>query len=191
MAVRVGNSYVSQQAYDYAKAKVDSEKSQEGEKSSVLEDLSKQYPETTFVAGTKPGGKGTNNITIAPNILRKMENDPEARLEYEALIYDCIKLLKNEPVKQGDSTIIARGFVINEDGSLSGWSVGQTGGGEKTKTYKKVKKDEVKERLEKIREKKAEKKKIEKKAAEEKAEGKKPAEKSVKQSEGQTFDIKV
>lgn len=191
MAVRVGNSYVSQQAYDYAKAKVDSEKSQEGEKSSVLEDLSKQYPETTFVAGTKPGGKGTNNITIAPNILRKMENDPEARLEYEALIYDCTKLLKNEPVKQGDSTIIARGFVINEDGSLSGWSVGQTGGGEKTKTYKKVKKDEVKERLEKIREKKAEKKKIEKKAAEEKAEGKKPAEKSVKQSEGQTFDIKV
>lgn len=200
MAVRVGNSYVTQQAYDYAKAKIDSEKSQGSEKNSVLEDLSKQYPETTFAAGTKPGGKGTNNITIAPDILRKMENDPEARLEYEALIYDCAELLKNEPIKQGDSTIIARGFVINEDGSLSGWSVGQTGGGEKTKTYKKVKKDEVKERLEKIREKKAEEKKIEKKAvekktekknAEKKAEEKKIAEKSAKQSEGRTFDIKV
>lgn len=201
MVVKVGNSYVTQQAYDYAKAKMDSKKSQGSEKNSVLEDLSKRYPETTFATGTQPGGKGTNNISIAPNILRKMENDPEARLEYEALIYDCAELLKNEPTKQGDSTIIARGFIIEEDGSLRGWSVGQSGGGGKAKTYRKVKKDEIKERLEKIREKKAEKKKIEKKAAEKKeaekkADKKQPdeikiAETPQEQSEGQTFDIKV
>lgn len=205
MAVRVGNSYVSQQAYDYAKAKVDSEKSQGSEKNSVLEDLSKQYPETTFAAGTQPfGGKGTNNISIAPNILRKMENDPEARLEYEALIYDCAELLKNEPTRHGNSTTIARGFIIGEDGGLRMWGISQSGGGEKTKTYKKVEKDEVKERLEKIREKKAEKKKTEKKAAEKEEEKrvaekkaekknaeKEPAEKFVEQLEGRTFDIKV
>ena len=143
MAVRIGNSYVSQQAYDYAKAKVNSENSQGSEKNSVLQDLSKQYPETNFAAGTQPfGGKGTNNISIAPNILKKMENDPEARLEYEALIYDCANFLKNEPTKHGNSTTIARGYIITEDGGLRMWSISQVDGGEKTKTYKKVEKDE-------------------------------------------------
>lgn len=205
MAVRIGNSYVSQQAYDYAKAKIDSEKSQGSEKNSVLEDLSKQYPETTFAVGTQPfGGKGTNNISIAPNILRKMENDPEARLEYEALIYDCAELLKNEPTKHGDSTIIARGFIIGEDGGLRMWGISQSGGGERIKDCKKVQKDELKERLEKIRKKKAEKKKIEKKVEKKKAEQEaaeqKAAEKqtigmnvaqTLEQSEGHTIDMKV
>lgn len=205
MAVRIGNSYVSQQAYDYAKSKIDSEKSQGSEKNNVLEDLSKQYPETTFAVGTQPfGGKGTNNISIAPNILRKMENDPEARLEYEALIYDCAELLKNEPTKHGNSTTIARGFIIGEDGGLRMWSISQSGGGERTKDCKKVQKDELKERLEKIRKKKAEKKKIEKKIEKKKAEQEaaeqKAAEKqtigmnvaqTLEQSEGHTIDMKV
>ena len=205
MAVRIGNSYVSQQAYDYAKAKIDSEKSQGSEKNSVLEDLSKQYPETTFAVGTQPfGGKGTNNISIAPNILRKMDNDPEARLEYEALIYDCAELLKNEPTKHGNSTTIARGFIIGEDGGLRMWGISQRGGAERTKDCKKVQKDELKERLEKIRKKKAEKKKIEKKVEKKKTEQEdteqKAAEKqtmgmnvaqTLEQSEGHTIDMKV
>lgn len=197
MAVRIGNSYVSQQAYDYAKAKIDSEKSQGSEKNSVLEDLSKQYPETTFAVGTQPfGGKGTNNISIAPNILRKMENDPEARLEYEALIYDCAELLKNEPTKHGNSTTIARGFIIGEDGGLRMWGISKSGGGERTKDCKRVQKDELKERLEKIRKKKAEKKKIEQEAAEQKAAEKRTIGMNVaqtleEQSEGHTIDMKV
>lgn len=206
MAVRIGNSYVSQQAYDYAKAKINSENSQGSEKNSVLQDLSKQYPETNFAVGTQPfGGKGTNNISIAPNILKKMENDPEARLEYEALIYDCANFLKNEPTKHGNSTTIARGFIITEDGGLRGWSISQVDGGEKRKTYKKVEKDELKESLKKIREKKAtekknaaklaEKKLAKKKLAEkqdaEKAEEKKIAETAAEKSEGQTVDIRI
>lgn len=197
MAVRIGNSYVSQQAYDYAKAKIDSEKSQGSEKNSVLEDLSKQYPETTFAVGTQPfGGKGTNNISIAPNILRKMENDPEARLEYEALIYDCAELLKNEPTKHGNSTTIARGLIIGEDGGLRMWGISKSGGGERTKDCKRVQKDELKERLEKIRKKKAEKKKIEQEAAEQKAAEKRTIGMNVaqtleEQSEGHTIDMKV
>ncbi len=206
MAVRIGNSYVSQQAYDYAKAKMNSEKSQGSENNSVLQDLSKQYPETTFAVGTEPfGGKGTNNISIAPNILRKMENDPEARLEYEALIYDCANFLKNEPTKHGNSTTIARGYIINADGSLGMWGISQVDGGEKTKTYKKVEKDELKESLKKIREKKiiekknaaklAEKKlakkKLEEKQDAEKAAEKKIAEKAAEKLEGQIVDIKI
>lgn len=206
MAVKIGDSWVSQQAYDYAKAKINSENSQESEKNSVLQDLAKRYPETNFAVGTQPfGGKGTNNISIAPNILKKMENDPEARLEYEALIYDCVECLKNEPTKHGNSTTIARGFIITEDGGLRGWSISQVDGGEKTKTYKKVEKDELKESLKKIREKKAaEKKATEKKNAEkaaekklaekqdaEKAAEKKLAEKAAEKSEGQTVDIRI
>ena len=206
MAVRIGNSYVSQQAYDYAKAKVNSEKSQESEKNSVLQDLSKQYPETNFAVGTQPfGGKGTNNISIAPNILKKMENDPEARLEYEALIYDCANFLKNEPTKHGNSTTIARGYIVTEDGGLRMWGISQVDGGEKTKTYKKVEKDELKESLKKIREKKviekknaaklAEKKLAKKKLTEkqeaEKAAEKKIAEKAAEKLEGQTVDIRI
>lgn len=206
MAVKIGDSWVSQQAYDYAKAKINSENSQESEKNSVLQDLSKQYPETNFAVGTQPfGGKGTNNISIAPNILKKMENDPEARLEYEALIYDCANFLKNEPTKHGNSTTIARGYIITEDGGLRMWGISQVDGGEKTKTYKKVEKDELKESLKKIREKKAaEKKATEKKNAEktakkkltekqdaEKAAEKKLAEKAAEKSEGQTVDIRI
>ncbi|MCM1083175.1 MAG: DUF6033 family protein [Clostridium sp.] len=210
MAVKIGNSYVSQQAYDYAKAKINSEQSQGSETSSVLQDLSKKYPETTFAVGTQPfSGKGTNNISIAPNILRKMENDPEARLEYEALIYDCANFLKDAPTRHGNSTEIARGYIIGEDGGLRMWGISRSDGGEKAKTYKKVEKDELKEQLKKIREKKAIEKKAAKKAAEKKAAEKrieektaekitaekkseqKTAENEVAKLEGQTVDIRV
>lgn len=201
MAVRIGNSYVSQQAYDYARAKVNGENSQGGEKNSVLQELSKQYPETTFAIGTQPFcGKGTNNISISSGILKKMENDPEARIEYEALIYDCANLLKNEPTKHGNSTTIARGFIIDENGDLSMWGISQTDGGEKKKTNCKVEKNELRERLEKIRSKRTEeKKKLEKlkekkadeKEKEEKAAEKKIDEKVMKKLETQTIDLKV
>lgn len=84
MAVKIGNSYVTEAALAYAQGKID-EKSE-----NVLSDLQKQFKDVNFGVGTQPfGGSGTNNITIAPNILRQMANDPEKRLEYEALIYDC------------------------------------------------------------------------------------------------------
>ena len=59
MAVKVGESWVSEEAYAYAQARM------------------KESEE--------------KNISIAPNILKEMENDPEKRMEYEALIYDCVK----------------------------------------------------------------------------------------------------
>lgn len=62
--------------------------------------------------------KGTNNIQIAPNILVQMQNDPDKRVEYEALIYDCAQLVYSGKMSQGGMGyhIKAAGTVIN-----AGW----------------------------------------------------------------------
>ena len=65
MAVKIGNSYVTEAAFAYAQGKID-EKSD-----NVLDDLLKQFKDVNFSVGTQPfSGVGTNNISIAPNILR-------------------------------------------------------------------------------------------------------------------------
>lgn len=119
MPVKIGNSYVTEAALAYAQERKD-EKSE-----NVLSDLSKQFKDINFGVGTQPfGGSGTNNITIAPNILRQMANDPEKRMEYEALIYDCNDVLKSSANRPG---LKAQGFVIDSKGELSMWAISQTG----------------------------------------------------------------
>ncbi|MEY8422531.1 DUF6033 family protein [Lachnospiraceae bacterium 38-14] len=124
MAVKVGNSWVTETAYAYAKSKVDENTSSENKKgNSMLDKLSEKYPDIKFSTSTQPfSGTGKNNIGIAPNILREMENDPEKRLEYEALIYDCSQVIKNLPDKMPNgSRLKSFGFIINSDCSLKGW----------------------------------------------------------------------
>lgn len=119
MAVKIGNSYVSESAMAYAQSRID-EKSE-----NVLSDLQKQFKDVNFSVGTQPfGGSGTNNISIAPNILRQMANDPEKRMEYEALIYDCANGLKESANKPG---LQSQGYIIGSDGGLSMWSIGKFG----------------------------------------------------------------
>lgn len=119
MPVKIGNSYVTEAALAYAQERAD-EKSD-----NVLSDLQKQFKDIKFGVGTQPfGGSGTNNITISPNILRQMANDPEKKLEYEALIYDCDNVLKSSANRPG---LKSQGFVIDSKGELSMWSIGQFG----------------------------------------------------------------
>ena len=119
MAVKIGNSYVSEAAIAYAQGKTD-EKSE-----NVLNDLQKQFKDVNFSVGTQPfGGSGTKNISIAPNILRQMANDPDKRMEYEALIYDCANGLKENANRPG---LKAQGVIIGADGGLRGWSISQSG----------------------------------------------------------------
>lgn len=119
MPVKIGNSYVTEAALAYAQERAD-EKSD-----NVLVDLQKQFKDIKFSVGTQPfGGSGTNNITISPNILRQMANDPEKRMEYEALIYDCDNVLKSSANRP---RLKAQGFVIDSKGELSMWAISQTG----------------------------------------------------------------
>lgn len=155
MAVKIGNSWVSEAALAYAKGVTNSGQSTD---SDVLKSLSEKYKDTKFIASTEPfQGKGTNNIGISPNILRQMEQNPEKRLEYEALIYDCVQAAKNAPDKTPNGAdIVASGFIINADGSLGGWSISKMGGEKirhQTKLDKKNKESWQKKLYEKQREK--------------------------------------
>lgn len=126
MAIKVGNSWVSEAAYNYAKQAAESAP-QDG----MLQGLADKFPETKFSTNTAPfQGKGANNIAIAPNILRQMENDPEKRLEYEALVYDCANLQKSfsGKVSQTGKKLVSQGFIIDSNGGLSAWSISKSGG---------------------------------------------------------------
>lgn len=143
MGVKVGNSYVSEAALSYAQSQVNDEsKSKSG---SVLNSLSKQFKDVKFSVGAQPfNSKGNNNISISPNILRQMADDPEKRLEYEALIYDCQRELKNSGNRPGLS---AQGFIIGSDGGLRKWSISNGDGGKKSRLLMNMTEEEFKQRL--------------------------------------------
>ena len=130
MAGKVGESWVSEAALAYAKGKVDSDAG------ASLQDLSKQFPGVNFTTNTAAfSQKGTNNIQIAPIILAEMKNNPDKRLEYEALIYDCAQLVYDGKMNQAlpGSHIKSAGTIIHADGSLSGWSISEDDVGNQTR----------------------------------------------------------
>ena len=129
MPVKVGKSYVSEAALNYAKAQ-----SKDEESGSILKDLSKQFPNLKFSIGTTPfSGTGTNNVSISPKILNEMENNPEKKIEYEALIYDIANLNHARP------GVKSAGFIIGDDGGLRGWSIS---GGDDTRNQAVLKKND-------------------------------------------------
>ena len=149
MAVKVGNSWVSEAALSYAKVKADS-----GE-SATLNGLLDRYPGVNFSTNTQAfSQKGTNNIQIAPIILAQMQNNPDKRIEYEALIYDCAKLISSGAMDwaPAGSHVKAAGTIINADGSVSGWAITEDDNGdesrEKTKLLEMHKQKRIKEKKE-------------------------------------------
>ena len=151
------------EALTYAKAK-------SGRGTSVsLKALSDRYPGVNFTTNTQNfSQKGTNNIQIAPNILVQMQNDPDKRVEYEALIYDCAQLVYSGKMSQGGMGyhIKAAGTVINADGSVSGWSIAEDDDGGQTRNSTKLDKDKKDTWADKIHEKqKAKSEKARKEAA--------------------------
>ncbi|MBQ1915210.1 MAG: hypothetical protein II178_08340 [Selenomonadaceae bacterium] len=132
MPVRIGNSYVSEAAAQFAQ-KAKSEDAEKGKKKSdTLGELSEKFPGLKFSVGTKPfQGSGMGNVSIAPNILKEMENDPAKREEYEALLYDVQQTTSEIQTKRGDMTIKAQGWIIDKDGGLSSWSIGVSEGGDR------------------------------------------------------------
>lgn len=141
MPVKVGNSYVSEAAVAYAQSQVEKD-SKSGD---TLKNLSKQFKDINFSVGTQPfNSSGTNNISIAPNILRQMANDPEKRLEYEALIYDCSQGLKDFANRPG---LKAQGYIIGSDGGLRMWSISGDDDGKNDRLIFNVDKDKLAGRL--------------------------------------------
>ena len=145
MPVRIGNSYVSEAAARFVQ-KAKSEDAGKGKKKSdTLGELSEKFPGLNFSVGTKPfQGSGMGNVSIAPNILREMENDPAKREEYEALLYDVQQVTSEIQTKRGDTTLKAHGWIIDKDGGLSSWSIGVSEGGDRKPEAAGVKRTEKK-----------------------------------------------
>ncbi|MBD5166013.1 DUF6033 family protein [Helicobacter sp.] len=119
--------YVTGAAYDYVKA----QNFEQSNANEVLKDLSAKFTNLKI----NGDNKGLNNLTIAPNILQEMATNKEAREKYEALIYDINELAKNpQTTTMTGGKIAASGFVINADGSLSGWAVSESGDSKEEKT---------------------------------------------------------
>lgn len=128
MAIKVGNSYVSEAAYAYAK-----ERAANKEANGMMNGLAEKFPDVKFSTNTQPfSADGVNNIAIAPNILKEMENDPEKKLEYEALIYDCSQLIKSKSMNP-DGNVKSFGFIIDSKGGLSAWSISEGNSGKNVK----------------------------------------------------------
>ena len=119
MPVKVGNSYVSEAALSFAQ-------SQENTGGNVLKDLKEKFPDLKFQVGTAPfSGSGLRNVSISPKILREMQNNPEKRVEYEALLYDVSNLNWNQ-----NPTVKSSGVIIDDNGEMSMWSISKSDGGE-------------------------------------------------------------
>ena len=159
-AVKVGNSWVSQAALDYAKTQVNSDTQ------ATLKDLSDRYPGVDFTTDTQPfSQKGINNIQIAPNILTEMKNNPDKKLEYEALIYDAAQLIYSGKMDFSGAGFHtkAAGTIINADGSFSGWSITEDDNDGREKNSVKLDKTKKDTWADKIHTKRKKKQEVEKK----------------------------
>ena len=145
MPVKIGGSYVSEAAAEFANTKR-KEREDAGDaraKGGVLEDLKEKFSGLKITVGTGPfSGSGTNNLSISPKILREMETDPDKRAEYEALIYDIANL--PESGWANGRKVRSHGVIIDGDGGLRGWSISETDDGARrnlTPLKRKEKKD--------------------------------------------------
>lgn len=119
MPVRIGSSYVSEAAVEFAKAAA-----AEDSGGNILKDLAAKFPSLKFrVGGGAFSGSGVGNVAISPKVLREMEENPDKRLEYEALLYDVANLNWN-----ADPTVKASGVILDADGNLSMWGISKSGG---------------------------------------------------------------
>lgn len=126
MAIKVGNSWVSEAAYAHANARLSQNK-----ETDTLNVLSEKYPGEKFSSNTAPyKADGINNIAISPRILKQMQNSPDKALEYEALVYDCQQV--NKTISSHFSNygfkLKAHGFIIDGNGGLSSWSITEASG---------------------------------------------------------------
>lgn len=132
MPVKIGGSYVSEAAYSFAQAQVKDKEENNG----VMKSLAEKFPNLKFSVGTKPfSGTGMNNVSISPKILKQMEQDPDKRMEYEALIYD----IAHTDVQSGrapEHKLKSHGFIIEDDGGLRSWGISESNEGNRRQQSK-------------------------------------------------------
>ena len=122
-----GYGDVSEEGYEYAKLQADRIKDggTKGGKGAreMLKDLQKRYKKTKISMGTDAfKGRGSQNIAISQKVLREMAEDPDRRLEYEAMIFDTVNVQETMPKSHGGSELVSCGAVIDEEGNMRMWT---------------------------------------------------------------------
>jgi|GEM_PF-5855197 len=106
----------------------------------VLQGLKERFPNLSFTVGNKPtanvNSRGFNHVTLSPQLLRRMEREPEFAAEMEKKferIPDATEFGKDLARKRG-ATLLGSGVMFDDDGGMSSWGVstnvvGNGGGG--------------------------------------------------------------
>lgn len=129
-------------------------------------DQSALPPYMDLLSTTTPDPKSC--IMIDKNYLKNLNNQ-EAFEEYKSMLNEIAKIdkLASQWYKNSNMEVVARGWIIDKNGNVSGWSI------TRTKTEKKKYSYIDKEKLEKIRKEKKEKEKKREKIRKEKEEDEK------------------
>ncbi len=93
-----------------------------------FKDWEKKYENLDFfVKGKSDIPKGIGSMAIAQEKLDEMKRSPQKRAEFEKLLEDCDKAAK-EMKARGGAKLVSQGFVFDEAGGLTGWSLATTNG---------------------------------------------------------------
>ncbi len=154
MAIKVGGTNTADAAYAANKANAESSKA--GKTGNVLKELQQQFSDLNIgIGGSGKGAtfsSGLNNVSIAPNILKQMAEDPEARAKYEAElsgISDSWRNANNVRL-QGGGRIVYQEYVIMSDGNVGIISIAESGGNANDPVFAKRDKDDKEGALEKL-----------------------------------------
>ena len=116
---------VTQSSYQQARASVSNMPSGNLRPNDVLATIQQLRPNVTVSTNTSPFSGGGMNLGIHPEMLRRAADDPEEMVRLKALSIDILNGLENS-VRGFESrgiTVYARGVIIHEDGSSSGWGI--------------------------------------------------------------------
>lgn len=135
---------VSKAAYDFVKSQNYEDKSV----NELYKELSSRYQNLNFFGpGKIDANSGFASISIVPNILHQMANNPQKRQEFEDLIYDINNLPKMQKTLTGDK-ITAYGYFINKDGTAGMWVMSESGDENDSKSLIEKILEELKEKQE-------------------------------------------
>lgn len=108
---------------DQAKTSVTKTYPRTGSIHEYLQELKTRYPELNIFVGKSAEGSGLSNLTIAPNIIKEMAENPEAAMMYEKMVAALPESERwlAQTFLEEDVTLQAHGFILDEKGGMSSW----------------------------------------------------------------------
>ncbi len=154
MGTMVGDIHAADTSY--AKAAAGAEESKAKKTGNLLQELKKQFSDLNIGVGGSGRGatfsSGLNNVSIAPNILKEMSEDPEARAKYEDVLNEIQGSWRNAYNLRypGNGRRVYQEYFIMSDGEVGMMSISESGGSPQNPAVAKLPKDDKDSWLERI-----------------------------------------